>query len=676
MKSILSFTLIMLMFFTLTALTDLEIINNQYSDEQIKEEIKTNPDFLSKNIQEGNTILHFALDSKRFELVRFLIDKGADINRKATGNITPLMYPCLYGDKALFDYFISKGALIGDTLATENPILNFAVLGGNVEIADLLIKKGFNVNSFSVSGWTPLCRAVWAQKPEMVEFLLNHGADINLKITSFYQSSALFLAVVKKNYQITEILLNHNPDMNITTYYGINPFSEALNSNDVTLVQLFLDHGALTKSVSQDHDNIPILQAVFLNSEIFKMLIRYGADINQKNSAGSNALIYSIYSDSLTCFNYLIDAGADIHVTDGDGHSLLALAVINGRQSTVERLIQLNTDINLVDRQGLSPLHYSAIRGYEKIAQLLLNNNADLNFKDIRGKTPYQYAIQYKNSKVADLIKNKQKKQKSIKCNYAENFLKKQKKDELLIYHTGNNGWLIKTPKHYLIFDYFPQRPLSDDPCLDNGVITPEFLKDKDVIVFVSHEHSDHLDRDITAWQTVNPNIKYYFGSNPNNDQFFKLNPFPLPQFTTLAPDSTYKFDDLTVSTFKSPIDNGSGFLVQIDGFSIMHPGDAVYMNNDWPNAYSNAIDKVSKLTNHVDLAFFPVTGCGFNNPDALIKSNEYLMNAFNPNYAFPAHGTGSENLYQDFKDKYQSRFKKDHILYPLNKGDHFKLKL
>jgi glyoxylase-like metal-dependent hydrolase (beta-lactamase superfamily II) len=323
----------------------------------------------------------------------------------------------------------------------------------------------------------------------------------------------------------------------------------------------------------------------------------------------------------------------------------------------------------------MSCLHKACIKGNKDIAALLLDKGADPNKKDNKGMSPFQYAVKYNNKQVIALLKSAKITDRKYKVQISDNLIAgKSAKNELIVAHTGNSGWLIKYKDQILIFDYYEVSNFSSDPALANGVITPELLKGKNVKVFVSHGDADHFSSKITDWEKVNPQIEYYFGFDPNSRDN-RQEVFPLPKYTRLASDSCYTIGNIKIALFKSPVDTGSGFIVRLDDLTILHTGDAVYQDNDWPNPYSRILEKYSREFSKVDLAFLPVTSCGFHNEDALNKSIETVMDLFKPVHVFPMHGYNNEERYYRFRDGYSQKYKDCIYHIADNPGDYFLIK-
>lgn len=179
---------------------------------EIKELIKqgANPD-----IQDVNraTLLMWAFDNERFEIVRFLLEHHADTNITDNRGDTALMH-WLNDDRATLN--ITKLLLSHGTnpnipnLRGHTPLL-IAVDKGHSGSIKLLLKRGANPNAQSYSHKvTPLmiiATKPWPQVgPYIAQLLLENGA--NASIRNSQGLTALDIAREHGNQKIIELLTN------------------------------------------------------------------------------------------------------------------------------------------------------------------------------------------------------------------------------------------------------------------------------------------------------------------------------------------------------------------------------------------------------------------------------------------------------------------------------------
>ncbi|UYV81443.1 hypothetical protein LAZ67_20001212 [Cordylochernes scorpioides] len=133
----------------------------------------------------GRTALHLTtmewFNPKRGELMKLLIEFGADVNSRCMNGNTPLMNIALNGKIFEAQILIKSGASI---IAEGNYKLNalhHAIEGNHIEMTKFLINSGANVNSKDSLGRTPLHLAAKKSNINMLKILVEAKADIYLK---------------------------------------------------------------------------------------------------------------------------------------------------------------------------------------------------------------------------------------------------------------------------------------------------------------------------------------------------------------------------------------------------------------------------------------------------------------------------------------------------------------
>jgi len=92
----------------------------------------------------------------------------------------------------------------------KNPMLR-ACFGGHVEVVELLIKRGANINLPDCDGWTPLMYA--REHVKIINLLIKYGADIESR--THYGSTALYLACKTLNSECIEKLLENGANIDV-----------------------------------------------------------------------------------------------------------------------------------------------------------------------------------------------------------------------------------------------------------------------------------------------------------------------------------------------------------------------------------------------------------------------------------------------------------------------------
>lgn len=176
-------------------------------------------DINTKQPSTGATVLMLACSYQDFEdVVRFLIDHGADVNAKSDDGKTPL------------------------TWAASNSIENVR----------LLIARGADVNHAANDGMTPFIQSVFGVLSNKVStdictVLLESGADINATLTSRAALgwSALHFAVINGDTQLVDFLVRHGANVNQVTNEGSSPLYLAKMEDDDEIIAILKRAGAL-----------------------------------------------------------------------------------------------------------------------------------------------------------------------------------------------------------------------------------------------------------------------------------------------------------------------------------------------------------------------------------------------------------------------------------------------
>jgi L-ascorbate metabolism protein UlaG (beta-lactamase superfamily) len=208
------------------------------------------------------------------------------------------------------------------------------------------------------------------------------------------------------------------------------------------------------------------------------------------------------------------------------------------------------------------------------------------------------------------------------------------------IHYLYHSGFAVQTKEHFLVFDYYKDKPCSGKEGLDGGVIsTKDITSHKNPVVFVSHGHGDHFNPVVLEWQKENQNIRYIISSDVSVEG---------EKIHSIPPHEKLELQDMSIKTFGST-DLGVSFLISVDGLSIFHAGDLNWWHwkdksteEEIKQSESDFINEMKSIVgNRIDIAFFPV--------DPRIGSEYYLgadrfINLMKPLMFVPMH----------FGDKYE----------------------
>lgn len=147
--------------------------------------------------------LLWAVSSRKYDAVEILIKAGANVSAVSSENTTALSSAAA-GDAELVKLLLQAGADPNQRSRSQWPALIMASSSGNSSIIDLLIQSGADVNLGNWHGFTPLHAAVQAGHIPRLQMLLAAGADINQRTRRGW--TALTEAKYQGNFDIADWL--------------------------------------------------------------------------------------------------------------------------------------------------------------------------------------------------------------------------------------------------------------------------------------------------------------------------------------------------------------------------------------------------------------------------------------------------------------------------------------
>ena len=156
--------------------------------------------------------LHDAAQNGDMETVKRLIAEGSDVQEiDSETALTPLVEATLGGDKEIVVLLIEKGADPAGRDGKGFTALHAAAHMGYVDIVELLIERGVDVNDQeNTSRITPLHAAAERDYQDVAKVLLLNDVDLNLKTESGH--TPVILAVLNQHADMVKLLRDHGAD--------------------------------------------------------------------------------------------------------------------------------------------------------------------------------------------------------------------------------------------------------------------------------------------------------------------------------------------------------------------------------------------------------------------------------------------------------------------------------
>lgn len=179
----------------------IEAIRRNDKDE-VKKLIVQEEDLNARDVL-GLTALNTAMSRSSEEIVKLLIEAGANVNIQDLTGIHPLY-------KASENYKLTKMLLDNGAIVDKKTAQNqytALINSNNSQVSKLLLEHGADINHQSEDGITPLFQAIDRKNVPLVKFLLEYGADAN--IVNRGNQTPLFFAIKSNQLEIVKLLLDY-----------------------------------------------------------------------------------------------------------------------------------------------------------------------------------------------------------------------------------------------------------------------------------------------------------------------------------------------------------------------------------------------------------------------------------------------------------------------------------
>ena len=373
-------------------------------------------------------VLHMETDELDFKVVELLLKHGANVNYMAGDCLTPLYMAVREGDFEVVELLLKHGA---DVNSRDLP-LHMAVRRGNFEVVELLLKHGADLHSRDEKGKTPMHLAsdnVIAGSSDVAQLLLERGADVNSQDNDY--ATPLLIAVHHPDNPTGSFLLDHGADPNVKNddgdslmhlLFSCNWMSNS-ESDVLSLTRSLLEHGAEPNVANKDGKTplhlvleaiIPYYRehnAEMIFSRFALLLLHHGADVNAQDKGHRTPLFLAIQQKMHDLSRALVTHGAEPNLKDDNGKTPLHVLLENNSsldfccddiEDDILDLTRLllrpdrGADVNALDKHHATPLLLAAERYMDNITRLLLERGADPNVKNSKGKTTLHILLERK----------------------------------------------------------------------------------------------------------------------------------------------------------------------------------------------------------------------------------------------------------------------------------------
>lgn len=216
---------------------------------------------------------------------------------------------------------------------------------------------------------------------DKVNLFLKAKIDTNskdLEDKSWYGKTALMIAAGLGYKDVVELLIKNGADVNAIDDKSRNILWTVIDSDKPDMIKLLADNKVNIEYIEPKDNANPLYYAFSYNKkECIKALLEAGANVNVIRK-DSSVLQLAVFRDADSdIIKMLIDKGANINFQDSVAkYTPLHMAINLNRTEAAKILIEAGTDLNIKDKNGFTPLKLAEIWDRNEIINILKSKGA------------------------------------------------------------------------------------------------------------------------------------------------------------------------------------------------------------------------------------------------------------------------------------------------------------
>ncbi len=336
-------------------------IRKREKDEIFNLFFKANVNFRSRD-SAGVHPLWAAIEADNFSLSQLLVNKGVDINIIDKTGKTALELATEKNSLPIFNLLYSAGAT--NTIINFNTMIRFADKGllekllekkyplqsndmGRWKVPHEMIMENdflrYNIRQKDMEGMEPIHWAAARGDPEIIDLLVDKGANFDAIETKFQQTPVIVAAIAGNEAAIQRFIF-FQADLNARDAEGKSALFYGIVRNHPAVVNKLLKAGA-DPDVRESKSGITAVSiAAYMNRiSILAALIDAGADVSKEDFQGLSAMDWAAYAGNKDAIEILWDKSSAIYTENKKlTQSALRIARDSGKSNVIDYLEKIS----------------------------------------------------------------------------------------------------------------------------------------------------------------------------------------------------------------------------------------------------------------------------------------------------------------------------------------------
>ena len=274
--------------------------------------------------------LKVAAENGYVEMAKFLINEGANLNSADDY----MLYA--YNNYDITKLLVDNDVFNLNTNTTREEAIELVKDGKYYEIEKLLLSEDSN----NIDGYDELMNAISKGDMKALEKLVKDDTDLNKQ---YDKITPLGLAAARNDKEMVKFLVEKGADINLEDGYGYTPLIIAMKYRNIGLAKDIIDLKPDLNAICSATGDTPLtylVDKVKFGSDICYYLIKNGADVNKKNNNGDTPLIVFVQNFILSygILGVLINMGADYNIKNKEGKTAMDIVMEKDDKATLYHL--------------------------------------------------------------------------------------------------------------------------------------------------------------------------------------------------------------------------------------------------------------------------------------------------------------------------------------------------